>query len=112
MALSDNSVKVTNKIQTSIANLQATNSEIDATLKEIEDMKDHQKDLCLRCGGLTHQQYNQDQIDFAVAELIKFKKTLIKFLQDEGFYENEWYDLFDKIDQQIKELKEDNHELK
>ena len=39
MTLSDNSVKVTNKIQTSIANLQATNSEIDATIKEIADMK-------------------------------------------------------------------------
>ena len=34
-----NSTKVTNQIQTNIANLQATNGEIDATLKEIEDMK-------------------------------------------------------------------------
>ena len=34
-----NSTKVTNQIQTNIANLQATNGEIDTTLKEIEDMK-------------------------------------------------------------------------
>lgn len=34
-----NSTKVTNQIQTNIANLQATNSEIDSTIKEIEDMK-------------------------------------------------------------------------
>ena len=34
-----NSTKVTNQIQTNITNLQSTNSEIDATLKEIEDMK-------------------------------------------------------------------------
>ena len=34
-----NSTKVTNQIQVNITNLQSTNSEIDATLKEIEDMK-------------------------------------------------------------------------
>ena len=34
-----NSTKVTNQIQANIANLQATNSEIDSTIKEIEDMK-------------------------------------------------------------------------
>lgn len=34
-----NSTKVTNQIQTNIANLQSTNSEIDSTIKEIEDMK-------------------------------------------------------------------------
>ena len=34
-----NSTKVTNQIQTNIANLQTTNSEIDSTIKEIEDMK-------------------------------------------------------------------------
>lgn len=34
-----NSTKVTNQIQTNITNLQATNSEIDSTIKEIEDMK-------------------------------------------------------------------------
>lgn len=43
--------------------------------------------------------------EFAIAELIKFKERLIKFLQDEGFYENEWYDLFDEIDQQINKLR-------
>ena len=49
---------------------------------------------------------NQDKISFAVEQIVKTKETLIKFLQDEGFYENEWYDLFDKIDNQIKNLKE------
>lgn len=34
-----NSTRVTNQIQASISNLQATNSEIDSTIKEIEDMK-------------------------------------------------------------------------
>ena len=48
---------------------------------------------------------NQDKISFAVEQIVKTKETLIKFLQDEGFYENEWYDLFDKIDNQIKKLK-------
>lgn len=47
----------------------------------------------------------QDKISFAVEQIVKTKETLIKFLQDEGFYENEWYDLFDKIDNQINELK-------
>ena len=51
------------------------------------------------------QELNQDKIEFAVEQIVKTKETLIKFLQDEGFYENEWYDLFDKVDQQIKELK-------
>jgi hypothetical protein len=49
---------------------------------------------------------HQDKISFAVEQIIKTKETLIKFLQDEGFYENEWYDLFDEIDNQIKQLKE------
>ena len=34
-----NSTKVTNQIQVNISNLQTTNSEIDSTIKEIEDMK-------------------------------------------------------------------------
>lgn len=46
-----------------------------------------------------------EKVEFAIAELIKFKERLIKFLQDEGFYENEWYDLFDEIDQQIDKLR-------
>ena len=50
--------------------------------------------------------HNQDKISFAVKQIVKTKEILIKFLQDEGFYENEWYDLFDKIDNQIKQLKE------
>lgn len=33
------STRVTNQIQANISNLQATNSEIDSTIKEIEDMK-------------------------------------------------------------------------
>lgn len=52
------------------------------------------------------KQGSKDKISFAVEQIIKTKETLIKFLQDEGFYENEWYDLFDKIDNQINELKE------
>lgn len=51
------------------------------------------------------EEENQDKISFAVEQIVKTKETLIKFLQDEGFYENEWYDLFDKIDNQIKSLK-------
>ncbi len=53
----------------------------------------------------TEKTKHQDKISFAVEQIVKTKETLIKFLQDEGFYENEWYDLFDKIDLQIKELK-------
>ena len=49
--------------------------------------------------------HKQDKISFAVEQIVKTKETLIKFLQDEGFYENEWYDLFDKIDNQIKAIK-------
>ena len=52
------------------------------------------------------ENHNQDKISFAVEQIVKTKETLIKFLQDEGFYENEWYDLFEKIDNQIKQLKE------
>ena len=48
--------------------------------------------------------HNQDKISFAVEQIVKTKETLIEFLQDEGFYENEWYDLFEKIDNQIKQL--------
>lgn len=48
----------------------------------------------------------QDKISFAVEQIVKTKETLIKFLQDNGFYENEWYDLFDEIDNQINQLKE------
>lgn len=51
------------------------------------------------------EEENQDKISFAVEQIVKTKETLIKFLQDEGFYENEWYDLFDKIDNRIKSLK-------
>ena len=51
-------------------------------------------------------EFKKKKISFAVEQIIKTKETLIKFLQDEGFYENEWYDLFDKIDNQIKQLKE------
>lgn len=54
--------------------------------------------------------YNQDKISFAVEQIIKTKETLIKFLQNDGFYENEWYDLFDEIDNKIKELKGVNYE--
>lgn len=54
---------------------------------------------------ISENNMEQSKIEFAVAQLLKFKKTLIKFLQDNDFYENEWYDLFDEIDQQIKELK-------
>ena len=52
---------------------------------------------------------NQDKISFAVEQIIKTKETLIKFLQNDGFYENEWYDLFDEIDNQFKQLKEKNN---
>lgn len=37
--LSADSTKVTGQIQSNIAKLQATNSEIDSTMKEIADMK-------------------------------------------------------------------------
>ena len=53
----------------------------------------------------TEKTKQQDKISFAVEQIIKTKETLIKFLQDEGFYENEWYDLFDKIDNQINVLR-------
>lgn len=46
----------------------------------------------------------QDKISFAVEQIVKIKETLIKFLQDEGFYENEWYDFFDKIDNLINQI--------
>ena len=64
--------------------------------------------ICLQCGLMVDakEKDNQDKISFAVEQIVKTKETLIKFLQDEGFYENEWYDLFDKIDNQIKQLKE------
>ena len=34
--------------------------------KEIEEIKDGQKDICLRCGGLTHKEYEQSQNQTAI----------------------------------------------
>lgn len=53
-----------------------------------------------------HNKYFAEK-QIAREELIKVKGTLVKFLQDNGFYESEWYDLFEEIDQQIKELEKD-----
>lgn len=79
----------------------------------IEDIKDHQKDLCLRCGVLTHKQYAQDKISFAVEQLEKVKEfynTTDKTVYYE--YCPDGYDtaiikddLLFNIDNQIAELK-------
>lgn len=53
-----------------------------------------------------HNKYFAEK-QIAREELVKVKGTLVKFLQDNGFYESEWYDLFEEIDQQIKELEKD-----
>ena len=83
--------------------------------KEIEGLKAQRRIYLNRsveeCNKITDLEFelqhkDQDKISFAIEQIVKTKEILIKFLQDEGFYENEWYDLFDKIDNQIKQLKE------
>ena len=83
--------------------------------KEIEGLKAQRRIYLNRsveeCNKITDLEFelqhkDQDKISFAIEQIVKTKEILIKFLQDEGFYENEWYDLFDKIDNQINELKE------
>lgn len=63
----------------------------------IEDMKDNQKDLCLRCGGLTHIEYEQDKISFCIEQLEKVKEYWLKH-EDVSYY----------IDNQIEELKKES----
>ena len=79
--------------------------------KEIKDIKDHQKDLCLRCGGLTHIEYEQDKILFAVEQLDLLYKTLTTESVWRAFKKGWWLDngeckqLRQTIDNQIKQLK-------
>lgn len=81
--------------------------------KEIEEMKEGQKDICLRCGGLTHKQYEQSQNQTAIEKLEKVKDNILKIDKTEiKTLENGYSTLYvDRpeiitiIDQQIKSLK-------
>ena len=73
--------------------------------KEIEEIKDGQKDICLSCRGVTHKEYEQSQNQTAIAELekvIEFAKT-----QDEFGFRKSGMEIFMFVDQQIKSLKGD-----
>ena len=89
----------------SVKEMQETLNKCEKKYFDIQQELADRKKLCdLRYEQL--QNSHQDKILFAVEQIVKTKETLIKFLQDEGFYANEWYDLFDEINNQIKQLKE------
>ena len=80
--------------------------------EEIEDMKSGQKELCLRCGGLTHKQYEQDKTKFAIEQLEKLASNSVilegMFLEGEHYLHQKRYNVVGKgdIENLIKELKE------
>lgn len=97
-------LNIKNKLMAENCKLQSQLAEKEKQLENAQNLKaiEVADELSLKLSKI----HNQDKISFAIEQIIKTKETLIKFLQDEGFYENEWYDLFDKIDNQIKQLKE------
>lgn len=78
--------------------------------KEIEEIKDGQKDICLRCGGLTHKEYEQSQNQTAIDELEK----VIEFMkiENELGFKKSAMEIFMFIDQRINTLKGETNEQK
>lgn len=52
----------------------------------------------------------KDKAEYASAELARFKEELIKFLQKNEFYDSEWFEFYDQIDNRIEEIREKSNE--
>ena len=104
--IQDVAVKELNKLLNEKEQLKQQLAEKD---KEIEEMKEGQKDICLRCGGLTHKQYEQSQNQTAIAELEKAKNKISYYLLKFDYFTpkqlNQVNKMIKAIDQQIKSLK-------